>query len=158
VVLGSFPGVASLQAQQYYGHPRNHFWPILSAIWGIELSALTYAPRLQAMLDRGVGLWDVYASCQRIGSLDSSILLDSEVANDIPSLLDVHPGIAAIALNGAKAHQVFQRRIAPAIDPHRLCGLAVLALPSTSPANASISRQHKLARWREIERWAPPLR
>ena len=68
VVLGSFPGVASLVAQQYYGHPRNHFWPILSAIWKLDLMPLPYAKRIKAMRARGVGLWDVYASCEREGS------------------------------------------------------------------------------------------
>ena len=40
IILGSFPSVASLQAQQYYGHPRNQFWPLLGAIWGLDLVAL----------------------------------------------------------------------------------------------------------------------
>ena len=74
VVLGSFPGVASLQAGQYYAYQRNHFWPIVSALWGVDLAALPYAERLEQMLARGLGLWDVYASCRREGSLDSAIV------------------------------------------------------------------------------------
>ncbi len=74
LVLGSFPGVASLRASQYYGHPRNHVWPILSALWQVDLVGLPYAQRLAEMQRRGLGLWDVYASCRRSGSLDSAIV------------------------------------------------------------------------------------
>ena len=73
IVLGSFPGVASLQAQQYYGHPRNHFWPILSALWGVDLTALPYPKRIAELRRRGLGVWDVYAACRREGSLDTAI-------------------------------------------------------------------------------------
>ena len=138
VVLGSFPGVASLQAQQYYGHPRNHFWPILSAMWGIELSALDYAARLQAMLDRGVGLWDVYASCQRVGSLDSNI--EAARPNDLATLQRLAPALRAVAHNGGESARAMKRTLA--------LGLEVLRLPSTSPANASWSFERKLAAWR----------
>jgi G:T/U-mismatch repair DNA glycosylase len=79
------------------------------------------------------------------------------VPNDIPELLDAYPTIEAIALNGAKAQAVFARRIAPAIAPERLDRVALLALPSTSPANASIPRAEKLERWRELLRWASPV-
>src|SRR5689334_3593579 len=73
VVLGSFPSVASLAAGQYYAHPRNHFWPILSALWGVDLRVLPYPQRLKDVLRRGLGIWDVYARCRREGSLDSAI-------------------------------------------------------------------------------------
>ena len=69
LILGSFPGVASLRAQQYYGHPRNQFWPLLSAIWGVDLVAAPYHARLAELRRRGLGLWDVYASCLREGGL-----------------------------------------------------------------------------------------
>ena len=138
VVLGSFPGVASLQAQQYYGHPRNHFWPILSALWEIDLIGLPYEGRLRTMLDHGVGLWDVYASCRRVGSLDSAI--EAALPNDLAALLRYAPGLRAIAHNGGESARSMKRSAA--------LGVEVIRLPSTSPANASWSFARKLAAWR----------
>jgi double-stranded uracil-DNA glycosylase len=117
---------------------------------------LPYAERIARLHARGVGIWDVLKHCERPGSLDSSILVASEVPNDIPWLLEREPTIAAIALNGAKAQQVFARRIGPAIPARRLEQIALLALPSTSPANASIPREAKLERWRELLAFATP--
>ena len=142
IVLGSFPGVASLQAQQYYGHPRNHFWPILGAIWRIDLVALTYPRRLATMLDRGLGLWDVYASCRRAGSLDSAI--EEPVLNDLASLTRRAPGLRAIVHNGGESARSMKRTVALTYE----LGVEVLRLPSTSPANASWSFERKLAAWR----------
>lgn len=138
VILGSFPGIASLQAQQYYGHPRNQFWPILSALWGVDLVALPYPQRLEALLAHGLGLWDVYASCRREGSLDSAI--EEPVLNDLASLRWRAPQLQAIAHNGGESAR--QRRHTEAL------GLPVLRLPSTSPANASWSFARKLDAWR----------
>jgi hypoxanthine-DNA glycosylase len=139
VVLGSFPGAASLAAQQYYAHPRNHFWPILSALWGIDLRALTYAQRLEAAKARGLGIWDVYAHCRREGSLDSQI--EDARPNDLAGLLVKAPGLRGIAHNGGES--------ARAMRVTRALGLPVWRLPSTSPANASWSFERKLAAWRE---------
>ena len=140
VVLGSFPGVASLRAQQYYGHPRNHFWPILAAIWRVDLVALPYVERLARMQGRGLGLWDVYASCEREGSLDSAIARAQ--FNDLASLTRRAPGLQAIAHNGGES--------ARSMKYTRQLGVAVLRLPSTSPANASWSFERKLAAWRSV--------
>ena len=126
------------RAQQYYGHPRNHFWPILGAIWGVDMLALPYAQRLQTMLGHGLGLWDVYASCRRVGSLDSAI--EDAVLNDLAGLRARAPGLRAIAHNGGES--------AGAMPHTRALGLPVLRLPSTSPANASWSFERKLAAWR----------
>ncbi|HKX43189.1 MAG TPA: DNA-deoxyinosine glycosylase [Burkholderiaceae bacterium] len=142
VVLGSFPGVASLQAQQYYGHPRNHFWPILGAIWRRDLAALPYPQRLGAMLEHGLGLWDVYASCRREGSLDSAI--EAPVLNDLASLPLLAPQLRTIAHNGGESARSMRHTIAHTQGT----GVAVLRLPSTSPANASWSFERKLAAWR----------
>ena len=139
LVLGSFPGVASLRAQQYYGHPRNHFWPILGALWGIDLPALPYARRLDEIQARGLGLWDVYASCRREGSLDSAI--EGAVLNDLAGLHRLAPQLRAVAHNGGES--------ARAMRHTRALGVPVLQLPSTSPANASWRFERKLAAWRE---------
>ncbi|WP_119153110.1 DNA-deoxyinosine glycosylase [Caldimonas tepidiphila] len=140
MVLGSFPGEASLRAQQYYGHPRNHFWPILSALWSVDLRALPYARRLDEVRARGLGLWDVYASCRREGSLDSAI--EDARLNDLPGLLRIAPGLEAVAHNGGES--------ARSMPLTRALGLPVYRLPSTSPANASWSFERKLAAWREV--------
>lgn len=138
VVLGSFPGAASLAAQQYYAHPRNHFWPILSAIWGVDLVGIGYPRRLAELRRRGLGLWDVYAACRREGSLDSAI--EAAEPNDLGRLLRLAPGLRAVAHNGGES--------ARSMAITRALGLDVLRLPSTSPANASWSFERKLAAWR----------
>jgi hypoxanthine-DNA glycosylase len=137
VVLGSFPGVASLQAQQYYGHPRNHFWPLVGALWQVDLKALTYAERLAWLLDHGLGLWDVYARCRREGSLDTAIR-DAEF-NDLASLRLRAPALAAIAHNGGESARALRFTAA--------LGVPVFKLPSSSPANASWSFERKRAAW-----------
>lgn len=139
VVLGSFPGARSLALQQYYAHPRNHFWPILSALWETDLQSMTYEARLQALRDRGLGLWDVHAACRRQGSLDSAI--EAAEPNDLHGLLQQAPGLRGIAHNGAESAR--SMRVTSAL------GLPVWRLPSTSPANASWSFERKLAAWRE---------
>ena len=140
VLLGSFPGVASLQARQYYGHPRNQFWPIVGAIWGVPLPALGYRQRLAALRERGLGLWDVYASCRRQGSLDQAI--EDATFNDLASLRRRAPRLAAIAHNGAESARALRHTAALGLPVHRL--------PSTSPAHASWSFERKLAAWHAV--------
>ncbi len=140
VILGSFPGVASLQARQYYGHPRNHFWPLLGAIWGIDLIHLPYRQRLTQLRQRGLGVWDVYASCQREGSLDADI--EDAQLNDLASLRRRAPQLQAVAHNGGES--------ARAMRHIQALGLPVWRLPSSSPANASWSFERKLEAWRAV--------
>ncbi|APW41091.1 DNA-deoxyinosine glycosylase [Rhodoferax saidenbachensis] len=141
LILGSFPGVRSLQAQQYYGHPQNQLWKILQAIWPsgpLDISATSYEKRSAWLLERGLGVWDVYASCEREGSLDTAIR--NAVANDIAALQ--LPKLAAIAHNGGESFKHAHHT--------QTLGVPVYKLPSTSPANASWSFARKLAAWREV--------
>ena len=140
LVLGSFPGVSSLDAQQYYAHPRNHFWPILSALWGVELMVMAYSARVAELERHGLALWDVYAGCRREGSLDSAI--EDAAPNDLAALVARLPALRAIAHNGGES--------ARAMRLTRALGLPVHRLPSTSPANASWSFERKLAAWRTV--------
>jgi hypoxanthine-DNA glycosylase len=140
VLLGSFPGAASLAAGQYYAHPRNQFWPLLAALLGEELVPLSYAQRLQRLRVHGLGLWDVIAECRRDGSLDSAIR-DARY-NDLASLRRRAPQLVAVAHNGGES--------ARAMPLTAALGLAVYRLPSSSPANASWSFERKLAAWRAV--------
>jgi hypoxanthine-DNA glycosylase len=139
IVLGSFPGVASLEARQYYAHPRNHFWPIVGTLLGLPLAAMPYDERVRHVRARGLGLWDVYARCRRHGSLDQHIE-DAEFV-DLESLKRRAPGLAAIAHNGGES--------ARAMRHTQTLGVPVWRLPSTSPANAGWSFDRKLAAWRQ---------
>jgi hypoxanthine-DNA glycosylase len=140
LVLGSFPSEASLAAAQYYAHPRNQFWAILSTLWGIDLRALPYARRLAEVRRHGLGIWDVYASCRRQGSLDSAI--EDAVPNDLAALVATLPRLRAIAHNGGES--------ARAMRHTRVLAPVVVRLPSSSPANASWSLQRKVQAWREL--------
>ena len=143
VVLGSFPGVASLRAQQYYGHPQNQFWKIMGTLLSphaADVLATPYAERAQWLLSQGVGLWDVYAACEREGSLDANI--QNAQPNDLQSLRILCPALVAIAHNGGESFKHAKLT--------RALGLPVYRLPSTSPANASWTLARKLEAWREV--------
>ena len=139
LILGSFPGVASLAAQQYYAHPRNQFWPIWAAILAEPLTELAYPQRLDRLLSHGVGVWDIYAACVRPGSADSAI--EHAQLNDLAVLKQCAPLLQRIGLNGATAG-----KLTPALQT---LGWSATRLPSTSPAYASKSFAEKLAIWQE---------
>ncbi len=140
LILGSFPGEASLAAAQYYAHPRNQFWPIIGTLLDEPLADAAYPVRLARLRARRIALWDVVASCRRAGSLDSAIR-DPRV-NDFEALLRRAPGLRAVAFNGATAG-----RHAPWFADR---GLATYRLPSTSPAHAGLNLAQKLERWRVL--------
>ena len=140
IVLGSFPSRASLQAQRYYAHPQNQFWKILGALWGLPLQDMNYQERTDALRAHGLGVWDVYASCEREGSLDSAIVQPQ--LNDLAGLSSRCPRLQAIAHNGGESFKHARHT--------RALGLPVYRLPSTSPAHASWSFERKLAAWRAV--------
>jgi TDG/mug DNA glycosylase family protein len=144
LILGSMPGRASLQAQQYYAHPRNAFWQIMGRIVGAH-PAMPYLERMETLRASGIALWDVLAACAREGSLDSDIDMASIRANDFITFFSTHLEITDVLLNGAMAHDCFVRHVLPSLAHRKL---RIHRLPSTSPANASISSANKLAAWR----------
>lgn len=148
LVLGSMPGVASLQAAQYYAHPRNRFWPLMQVVCGVE-ATLAYPARMAALNAAGVGLWDVIGRCERHGSLDASIVRGSEVPNALGAVIAGLPRLQVIACNGGTAHQLFMSRIAPTL-PASDGAPTVWSLPSTSPANAAWPLPRLQAAWQPL--------
>jgi hypoxanthine-DNA glycosylase len=140
LVLGSFPGAASLAAGQYYAHPRNQLWPILSALTGADLANMPYAKRLLRLLAHQIGLWDVLGACEREGSLDSAIR--KPAANDFARLRELCPALEVVGFNGQTAG-----KFAPQFAAQ---GYRTFVLPSTSPAHAALSYEQKLASWRRL--------
>ena len=153
LLLGTVPSVRSLELRQSYGHAHNLFWPFMGELFGAG-PELAYAERIARLHRFGIGIWDVLERCERPGSLDSSIVRASEVANDIPGLLARQASIRAIGLNGGKAQQAFRRHVLPQLSTEQAARVTLLELPSTSPANASIARTVKLERWRALTPWA----
>lgn len=139
LILGSFPSEASLAARQYYAHRQNQFWKILGAILGQPLFEMDYAERLMAVQAARIAIWDVYAECERAGSLDSAIR--NGRPNDFVALRKSAPALRRILFNGQTPG-----RFAAALAA---LGYETRIMPSTSPANAGWSFERKLAAWRE---------
>lgn len=149
LILGSMPGRESLRQQQYYAHPRNAFWPIISELLALPAGA-DYASRAKAFTARGLALWDVLESCERPGSLDAAIQPDSIVVNDFPGFFARHPRILRIFFNGSAAQQLFMRHVQPPQLPAPFAAVPLQRLPSTSPAHAGMRLSAKLEAWRVI--------
>ena len=152
LVLGSMPGKASLAAGQYYAHAQNLFWRILGEVTGAAPSQ-PYAARTRALKLQGIALWDVLASCAREGSLDSAIDDDTISANDFVSFYRAHPRISQVFFNGAKAEACYRKQVLPLLA-HGPLPSSHRRLPSTSPANASLSRAYKHRVWKQELRLA----
>lgn len=177
LVLGSLPGIKSLQDNQYYAHPRNAFWGIMQDLFGIN-KELPYLQRLDVLNRQGIGLWDVYHRCYRKGSLDSAIKKDSAELNDFVTLFNQFPRIQHVFFNGEAAATAFKKHIKPQFspvlrgsDPLQPClfeltkevvdtaksrprdlqSITFYKLPSTSPANAATSVSQKIEAWKKVQ-------
>ena len=147
LILGSMPGVTSLEQQQYYAHPQNRFWPLMARLLEEPAVPLVYEERLQMLLRHHIALWDSLDTCDRDGSLDSAI--KNEQGNDFTALLAKYPKIKTICFNGGKSAQAF-KRYNKALLSRR--DIAFHALPSTSPANARWRLEMLAAKWGEVIR------
>jgi len=139
LILGSFPSPASLEKQQYYGHPQNHFWKLMGALMNEPLYEMEYAQRLPLLLKCGIGLWDVLHQCERAGALDSNIR--NAVNNDFRKVTRVARGLRRVCFNGKTAGR-FEPVFAEA-------GYHTLVLPSSSPAY-TLGFNAKLKAWRGV--------
>ena len=150
LILGSMPGVASLDAQQYYAFPQNAFWKIMGDLFDAG-PQLDYRERLEKLLKNRIALWDVIAACHRTGSLDSAIRESDLSTNDFTTFLQQYPDINRICFNGQKAAKLFMKRVHPDLDGQ----YQYITLPSTSPAHASKSYAQKLEEWSVITTGRP---
>jgi hypoxanthine-DNA glycosylase len=142
LILGTMPGVESLNKNEYYAHPRNTFWKIMFVLFN-QTYSIEYDVKKLLLLNNNVALWDVLKQCTRQGSLDSNIL--EEVPNDLETFLKEHPQINHLFFNGKKAHDYF-------LKYNKNTALACTVLPSTSPAHA-ITFEKKLTQWETIKRF-----
>jgi len=141
------PGIISLQALEYYANPRNAFWMIIAELFELDIDC-SYELRVQQISELPIVLWDTLRACQRSGSLDSSILRQQIEANDIRGLLEQYRGLRAIIFNGAASEKYFNQLVKRHLPANR--ELALLRMPSTSPANAGMKFEQKLLAWRRL--------
>ena len=141
LILGSMPGVKSLEKQQYYAHSQNRFWRVLGNICNEpNLPNFDYGTKLKTLLNNNIALWDTIKSCKREGSLDSDI--QNETPNDIRKLLKKYPNIKIICLNGNKSYSAFKKYFPDLLEKY-----SCYKMPSTSPANARYSLVMLIKEW-----------
>ena len=136
LILGSFPSVASRETGFFYGHKQNRFWKVLSALLFTD-EPQSIGEKKDLLLNNRIALWDVIASCEIVGSSDSSI--KNAVANDISKIIE--SGVKAVFTNGKTASALYKKYI------HSKVGIDDICLPSTSPANAAFSLQRLITEW-----------
>jgi hypoxanthine-DNA glycosylase len=153
LILGSLPGRLSLQMQQYYAHPRNVFWKLMTQILGAD-GDLPYTRRLKILTSHRIALWDVLAAAKRPGSLDSSIVGATALANEFADFYRAHPQIRLVCFNGRKAGELYRRLVLPRLSAE-FAAMRYVSMPSTSPAHAGMTFAEKLERWKTIKEKSP---
>ncbi len=140
LVIGTMPGVASLQAAEYYAFKHNAFWTIIFKLTGTETQ--NYTEKIKLLRKLHIGLWDNLKVCEREGSLDSDI--KQAEPNNFEKLLWDFPNIKKLLFNGQKSFAFFKK-----YHPELLQKYEYAVLPSTSPANARLSFEQKFTLWRQ---------
>lgn len=153
LILGSFPGQLSLQLREYYAQPRNAFWIIMGELFGAGRN-VPYKGRLRLLKAARVALWDVAHTCTRPGSLDSDI--QDVRPNDFTKFFRNHLQIRVVLFNGKKAESLYRRHVLPGLPPESQ-DLLLRRLPSTSPANTTMTQAGKLRSWRAVRRFLEQL-
>ncbi|MCD8221241.1 MAG: DNA-deoxyinosine glycosylase [Clostridiales bacterium] len=143
LVLGTIPSPKSREQGFYYGHPRNRFWKILSAVWEEE-EPVTVEDRRAFVLRHHIALWDVLASCRIRGASDASIR--DAVPNDLKQVIQAAP-IRAVFCTGTRAMDLYNRYCRASV------GLDGIRLPSTSPANCAVSEAKLMEAYRMIRQY-----
>jgi len=140
LILGSFPSVKSREQMFFYGHPQNRFWKVIAAVFECDLPT-TIDEKRDFLLVNNIALWDVIASCDIVGSSDSSI--KNVVPNDLSEILDGSE-VDKIFVNGKASEKYFNKYTREVVGREAIC------LPSTSPANAAWSLDRLIDAWRVI--------
>ena len=141
LILGTMPGIASLEKQEYYGNPRNHFWKIIYTLFNNLPVSQVFDEKIKFLKNHKIGLWDVLENCERKGSLDIHIKNHKE--NDFDMLFEEFPGIKKIVFNGKESHKFFVKKFG------QIKGITYYVMPSTSPAN-TMSFEKKVEIWSTI--------
>ena len=140
LILGSFPSVKSREAAFFYGHPQNRFWPVIAAVLGEE-KPQNIEEKKRLVLENGIALWDVIASCEIEGSADSTI--KNVTANNLSVIIN-NSRVNRIFVNGKTAEKHYMKYTFPKT------GIKAVCLPSTSPANAAWSFEKLVEAWKII--------
>jgi hypoxanthine-DNA glycosylase len=138
LILGTMPGIASLEKQEYYAHPRNHFWKIIYTLFDELPVSTIFEEKIKLLEKNKIGIWDVLENCERKGSLD--IHIKNNQANDFENLFQQYPNIKKIIFNGKESHRYFIKSFG------QIKGITYYVMPSTSPAN-TMSFENKLKNW-----------
>ena len=141
LILGSFPSVKSREAAFFYGHPQNRFWSVLAILYGVPKPE-TVEEKKKLVLENNLALWDVIASCEIVGSSDSSI--SDVTANDLSIIIN-NSKVEKIFVNGKTAEKYYNKYTYPET------GIKAFCLPSTSPANAAWKLDKLVEAWRIIK-------
>ena len=147
LILGSLPSDESIRKQQYYGNPVNDFWRLISEVIGEDITSFDYSTRIGKLQEHGIGLWDVFSTSEREGSMDSNI--KNVEINDFLNLKNVTPNLRLICFNGKKAGEF--EKIIPVYGG---CGIETKVLPSSSGANRRNSKK-RIAEWQSIANFGP---
>lgn len=141
LILGSFPSVKSREEEFFYAHPQNRFWKVVAAVFGENVPRNTEEKKA-LILNHGLAVYDVIYSCEITGSADSSV--KNVVPSDLKPIID-NSQITKIFVNGRTAEKYYRKYSL------NKTGIECVALPSTSPANASYSLERLISEWQKIK-------